>query len=378
MASSSSIEGVIVRGGTSKGLFIDESKFPYARGSFERDIVIQKLFGVPDPTGMQLNGVGGGISSTSKVVFLNRSKRQSFGIDYDFGRSFFCYDERLIFTLNTNIDSLLGQVGMTDGKVDWTGSCGNLASALLVASKALGLVKEEVRECRVWQVNVGEEIRVREREDMIEIPGVPGKASAIEVELMGDPSTSVLPSDNAVDEVKGETCTIIKGSNSTIFFPFDVLTKNVNSNTTDKEYHSWIESIRGEVAERMNVKLNDGLRVSFVKSPEIYQTSSNATIQASEYDIYAKMTAMPNSRRFHHAFTGTGSVNLGIAANIPGTIVHSLMSSNQIHSKKEIRIGHPGGVMKVHAKVSNTGGIWRGSVCLERTARLIMKGLFYI
>jgi len=79
------MKGAIVRGGTSKGVFFREDEFAFPRGSPERDEVIRRAFGVPDPTGMQIDGLGGGISSTSKVVFVGKSQRPGFDLDYDFG-----------------------------------------------------------------------------------------------------------------------------------------------------------------------------------------------------------------------------------------------------------------------------------------------------
>ena len=57
-----------MRGGTSKGLFFNAEALPAAGPS--RDRVLLAAMG-PDPSGMQINGVGGGISSTSKVVVVN-------------------------------------------------------------------------------------------------------------------------------------------------------------------------------------------------------------------------------------------------------------------------------------------------------------------
>ena len=55
------INGSLMRGGTSKGMFLTERY---------NDVVIAKALGSPDRTGMQLDGIGGGISSTSKVAIV--------------------------------------------------------------------------------------------------------------------------------------------------------------------------------------------------------------------------------------------------------------------------------------------------------------------
>jgi 2-methylaconitate cis-trans-isomerase PrpF len=75
-----------------------------------------------DRYGMQLDGVGAGISSTSKVVIVEQSSRPGHDVDYTFG-----------------------QVDMQSGEVDWSGSCGNLASAVGLFAIEEGLVKKPSR-----------------------------------------------------------------------------------------------------------------------------------------------------------------------------------------------------------------------------------------
>ena len=59
-----------IRGGTSKGLFVKRQHLPP-----EPDALLLAALGSPDPYGLQLNGVGGGISSTSKVAVISESQR---------------------------------------------------------------------------------------------------------------------------------------------------------------------------------------------------------------------------------------------------------------------------------------------------------------
>lgn len=80
------MEASWVRGGTSKGLFFNEDTFPFPRGSAERDAVVRQCLGFGG-NGLQLDGMGGGISSTSKVAFVGRSSApRGFDLTYDFGR----------------------------------------------------------------------------------------------------------------------------------------------------------------------------------------------------------------------------------------------------------------------------------------------------
>ena len=90
-----------MRGGTSKGLFFTE-RYP--------DAVMALAIGSPDSYKMQLNGMGAAISSTSKVAVVSPSDPKT----------------------KTDVDYLFGLVDIESGEIDWTGACGNLASAAAI------------------------------------------------------------------------------------------------------------------------------------------------------------------------------------------------------------------------------------------------------
>ena len=75
------IRAAIVRGGTSKGVFLFEEDLP--RDPAARDAVILKVFGSPDPR--QVNGLGGADPLTSKVAIIGRSTAPDADVDYTVG-----------------------------------------------------------------------------------------------------------------------------------------------------------------------------------------------------------------------------------------------------------------------------------------------------
>jgi 2-methylaconitate cis-trans-isomerase PrpF len=99
------IPACIIRGGTSKGLFFNGSKLPLQGQHL--DSFFLKAMGSPDPYGEQLDGLGGGTSSTSKIVVVTKSKNPNFDVDY-----------------------LFGQVDIKNRSVDYSGSCGNMAAGV--------------------------------------------------------------------------------------------------------------------------------------------------------------------------------------------------------------------------------------------------------
>lgn len=147
------VRAFLFRGGTSKGLFLRAADLPPRLRA-----LVPAPGGVPacgdhttlesfiaaamgsDRYGMQLNGVGGGISSTSKVAIVEQSSRPGYDVDYTFG-----------------------QVDMKSGRVDWSGSCGNLASAVALFALQEGLVvrsRAGADLVKIFQANLKHSIHV--------------------------------------------------------------------------------------------------------------------------------------------------------------------------------------------------------------------------
>src|SRR5215813_1225567 len=129
------IPGVIMRGGTSKGLFFRHDDLPSPARI--RDRIILRALGSPDPYGRQLDGLGGATSSTSKVVIISPSRKNSCDVDY-----------------------LFGQVGIEKGSIDYSGSCGNLTSAVghFAIEEGFVTATDPLTEVRIWQVNTRKRI----------------------------------------------------------------------------------------------------------------------------------------------------------------------------------------------------------------------------
>ena len=99
------LPAVWMRAGTSKGLFIHRSDLP-AREEAWGPILLSAM-GSQDSDSMQLNGIGGATSTTSKVAIVAPSKRPGVDVDYTFA-----------------------QVAVGASAVDMSGNCGNIASGV--------------------------------------------------------------------------------------------------------------------------------------------------------------------------------------------------------------------------------------------------------
>lgn len=120
----------LMRGGTSRGLFFRGGVLPDDAAVRER--ILLRALGGNDKYRRQIDGVGGGISSTSKAVVVSRSTRPGIDVDYWFM-----------------------QVGIDRPHIDYTSNCGNLSSAVGPFAIEEGLVPavEGITTVRIWQVN---------------------------------------------------------------------------------------------------------------------------------------------------------------------------------------------------------------------------------
>ena len=76
------LPAVFMRGGTSKALMFHARDLPADREAWAP--LFLRAIGSPDPYGRQLNGMGGGMSSVSKVCVIGPPSRPDADVDYTF------------------------------------------------------------------------------------------------------------------------------------------------------------------------------------------------------------------------------------------------------------------------------------------------------
>ena len=99
------IPAVYMRGGTSKALFFHKNHLPADPAVQQR--VILAAFGSPDPDRRQIDGMGGAVSTTSKVAIISPSLSPDYDVVYNFG-----------------------QVAIDRPIVDYKSNCGNISAAV--------------------------------------------------------------------------------------------------------------------------------------------------------------------------------------------------------------------------------------------------------
>src|ERR1039458_7283946 len=104
----------IMRGGTSKAVFVREEDLP--SDVTERERVILRAFGSPDVR--QIDGLGGADPLTSKLAVIGPTTRTDAHLNYTFG-----------------------QVEINEPNIDYLSLCGNISSAVGLYAIQEGLVR---------------------------------------------------------------------------------------------------------------------------------------------------------------------------------------------------------------------------------------------
>jgi len=378
------IECTILRGGSSKGIYIERAALPPPGA--ERDRQILDLFGSPDVR--QIDGLGGADKLTSKVAIMGPATRADCDIDY-----------------------LFGQVGTVIPRVDWTSNCGNLSAGAALYAVHKGYVPRHgpAANVAIHQVNTGRRLRATVpladgRPALIgdfAIGGVPGTGPRIDLDFGdfggGAMNRGVLPTGHPVDrfDVPGLgriDVSVIDAANLCIFVRtedvgIDPLT-GVEELQADRALIDRLEAIRatvsrdigfiaeGDVMEEMKVRVNPLLFA--VAPPTTYKALNNIVVGENEHDILSRSMAR---RAFSKAHPGTGSIGTTVACGIEGTIAQESYRGNATRGDSySVRIGHPGGHLEVRAKldpVSNRSPALESAI-IGRTARVIMDGSAYL
>ena len=371
------IKAAYYRGGTSKGVFFHAKDLPTINKE-ELNKIFLKIIGSPDPNGRQLNGMGGGVSSLSKCVIIEPSKRKGIDIDYTFI-----------------------QIAVDEPVADWSNNCGNLSSAVgpFAVNEGILKVKDGEVTVRIYQVNTDKIIHstfeVKNGFACVDgdysIAGVAGTGSKIRLDYLnpgGSGTGKLLPTGNVVDEVdidgKKIMISCIDASTPLIYIKAEDIelscTESPDEIDQQKNKMEIIQKIRKKGAVLMGLATSENEvklgtpRIGIVSEPKNYKSLDGTSIKKEDYDICTRMFSMGKT---HKAIMGTAGANLGVALAIEGTIPF------QVKRKKsnvlESRIGNPSGIVTAGSVViKNKNQLEATSAVMFRTARPLMIGKVYL
>ena len=371
------IRAAIIRGGTSKGVYLLASELP--KDPAVRDQVILAIYGSPDPR--QINGLGGADPLTSKVAIIARSARPDADVDYTFG-----------------------YVGIDKAVVDYDGNCGNISQGVgpFAVDEGLVPVNEPITKVRIFNTNTKKVIEaavpVRDGKALTEgdfvVNGVPGTGAKIVLNFVnsgGSKTGKLLPTGNVVDTMALQDgrrirVSLVDAANPAVFvqaaeigFTGKELPKDTGANPKILEI---MEEIRVKAALMMKIapspdKVSPAVpKVAFVAPPQEYVTSTGKTIRAADCDLLARTKALAV---MHKAYAVTGGICVGAAALIEGTVVNEVVGP-QAKTGGVVRVGHPSGVsdfvITVTRKPSGEFELTQSGVA--GTSRRIMDGFVYV
>ena len=377
MKESERIKVAIIRGGTSKGVYLLADDLP--KDHAIRDKVILSIFGSPDPR--QIDGLGGADPLTSKVAIIARSGRPDADVDYTFG-----------------------YVGINEAAVDYQGNCGNISQGVGPFAIDEGLVhaREPITRVRIFNTNtqklIEAEVPVRDGRALIEgdivLHGVPGSGAGIVMNFLnsaGSRTGKLLPSGNVIDEMqladgRKVRCSLVDAANPAVFVQASEIgmkgTELPADTATDPRILAIMEEIRVKAAIMMRLAATRGAvspavpKVAFVAPPRSYTTITGKAVGAADCDLLARTKALAV---MHKAYAVTGGICVSAAALVEGTVVNEVVSA-RAKETGVVRIGHPSGassfVVVVTRKPSGEFDLTKSAVI--GTARRIMDGHVYV
>lgn len=369
-----------MRGGTSRAVFFHKQDLPDDKASW--DAIFLSALGSPDSTGRQIDGIGGGVSSNSKVAVISVSDDPRYDVNFFFG-----------------------QVAVGSPQVDYIGNCGNISSAVAPFAVDERLVETTgtITTVRIHQQNTDKliiaEVNVKngrfDEAGKYAIPGIGGTGSRVTLHFMdpgGSISGKLLPTGNALDRLTGISgvgdidCSIVDAANPMVF----VAAEDLGLDVADlgcfarAEVLEQLESIRARSAVLMRMADSEEAarthcqavpKIAVVSSPTPYETMAGVTVDDAETDVIIRCLSMG---ALHKAMPGTAAICAAGAAKIDRSIVNRAMDGKKFQDEM-IRFGHPSGVMETGSEIVYRDGEYLYSkATIFRTARRIMEGYILV
>ena len=337
------IPACLMRGGTSKGLYVLKDDLPADIDL--RDKVLLAALGSPDPR--QIDGVGGAHPLTSKVAVVSKSDRPDADIDFLFLQIF---PDKAIVTDQQNCGNILAGVGpfaIERGLVTPSGETTRVRIHMInTASTAVATI----------ETPDGQVIY----EGSARIDGVPGGHAPIMLDFLdvaGSSCGALLPTGNAIDEIDGVAVTLIDNGMPVVVM--QAADFGLSGDETPEaieamaDVRARVEAIRLKAGPMMN--LGDVEKASVPKMTLISPARNGGDVSTR--------TFIPH--RVHEAIGVLGAVSVATA----------LALRDGVTGAKTFEIEHPTGFFSVEMEIAGRGNSLKVTrSALLRTARMLMRG----
>jgi 2-methylaconitate cis-trans-isomerase PrpF len=345
-----------MRGGTSRGPYFLASDLP--ADPAKRDAVLLAVMGSPHQ--LQVDGIGGSNTLTSKVAIVSRSQQAHADVDY-----------------------LFAQVSVNEAFVDTKPNCGNMLAGVGPFAIETGLVKAQspTTLVRIYNVNTeslieaivqtpGGEVQYEgsTRIDGVADPGAPIRLTFLDA--LGAVTGKLLPTGNALDTIQGVEATCIDMAMPLLIMSAEDFGKTGKESPSeldaDRALMQRIESIRLEAGRRMG--MGDVSKLVVPKPALVSRPGQGGNIASRYFTPHA----------CHKAHAVTGALAVATAAVLPGTVA-SRFAEPKGFSGGVLVIEHPTGKIEVDLVTSRNGlvpVVERAS--FVRTARRIFDGHVHV
>ena len=374
------IPAVFMRGGTSNAIVFKEHDLPQDRSLWPE--IFLAAHGSPDPFGRQLNGMGGGISSLSKICVIGPPSREDADVDYTFA-----------------------QVGVRNQTVSFNGNCGNMSAAMGPFSVDEGFVQADGNKAKIRIHNTNTQKIIISQFDMDNglagvdgdyvMPGVADAGNKVRLDFLepgGAGTGKLLPSGNAIDilDIPGlgrVEASIVDAANPTVYVDasavglvgtelpadIDAMTEVMDKLEAIRRYSGVLVGLADSVEEMATkpTAISPGIVAAAQDSPIL----TGEVIKEADGDLVCRIVSSGN---VHRALPGTRSICTAVASRIEGTVVHRVARPGD-DPTADIRIIQPSGVIVLAADVvEKDGGIFARSATIYRTQRRMFEGYVYV
>jgi 2-methylaconitate cis-trans-isomerase PrpF/tripartite-type tricarboxylate transporter receptor subunit TctC len=339
-----------MRAGTSRGPFFLREWLPADEAT--RDETLIGAIGASDL--LQLDGVGGGSTLTSKVAIVSRSLESGCDVDY-----------------------LFAQVGVGQRSVDTRPNCGNMLAGVAPFAIEQGLVpaRGDTTTVRVFNLNTKSRIDVTVQtpagrvtyEGTTRIDGVAGTAAPIRLNFLdawGAVTGKVFPTGRRIDVVDGAEVTCIDAA-----MPL-VIMRARDLGVTGRETPALLDANEPLLEKIERVRRIAGRLMglgdvanSVVPKPVLVSEGDSADSVTSRYFT---------PRRCHASHAVTGAIGVATAFALPGTVASR---GEPVACTRNIAVLHPQGRIDIEVEIDGSGAAARVlHAALLRTARKILRG----
>ncbi|MEM6761476.1 MAG: 4-oxalomesaconate tautomerase [Pseudomonadota bacterium] len=354
--SQTAIPFTFMRGGTSRGPYINRTHLPQEREQLAEVLIAMVGSGHP----LNIDGIGGGDAVTTKVAMLSPSSDPWADVDYFFA-----------------------QVSVETKLVDFKPTCGNILVGVGPAAIEMGMVEATAptTEVKIRAVNTGARVLAKVTTDgasviyegTAAIDGVPGTAAPVELQFMdveGGATGALFPTGNRIDVIDGVSVTCLD-----VAMPM-VIARAQDFGLTGTETAAELDANRAFYDRMEPVRQKAGALMGMGDVSQSVTPKFGLVAPAAAGGTALVRYFMP--WKCHPSLAVTGSQCLSAAILCPGTIADGLFNARPA-APALMRLEHPMGILEVLVDYTLDGPDFSVvSAGLVRTARKLAAGEVFV